>query len=810
MSYLQQTPDKRPPCCTYTGGVFLPNQANAAIIIPQFANVTMLSTPGGPIAPVSVPDCGSNPDLTPPACGSGPYPLVACGVGQINLDGNCYAPTGTTENDSVCQMRGFKGAQAWKSWHGRLAYTSHDQGDMPTELDSVVGEQTFEPIQPASDGVKYLTLSVSASYNFMYFGSNPPDTGSGSRVLSIDQHSGVTTASGSDSVTSGSSSLVIAGLASLYGIAISGESANDILIGRFFDIAIPDLGAGTLTSSNGGHHWVFEITDTFNGAAVPGIVVTLDVDAGTYVFQGYNELNGAWLIQETETLTYTATTISYSHTINPGWDGTNPRTLTMTGTLSNRYPYSALYADAVALLAQYNLLDHVTNPFRMDALTNSMPFFHYSEPNYPVGFSTAALVAGFIDPLATLYNGTMIGIPTPAGYAPYWQPNHTIYRFNGDGNDPLWTLSYGSFAPAWCKHCTEWLNEAQIENNYSGAFVRGDVTGVTVQKWAEGMLFSKESHDFARPCGAVDRAAIDQTTITCPGNPNGNPRWPSAPCYCDEPTKPCADPADPSVTNPWNDGTVKGDFISRSITFNSRDVGEANRINGAAAARVAYNLATPTDPNYPLPSIATVTVPRGGNILVNIGVTQQCACFKPCGPTVIVLTPNAEVGDVNIPFPAPASGDARYGVLQLADVRQWMTDPLWQAPVVPCALAATTVYIEDVTGACGHGLPSTDPTGEMAYVYYTRRYEEARASLPAIGSTTAPALPSSMLLGCMQSGNNWLGPQCDVPQLMVATINPPSTGGAVSFAPWAFLQNQLTYNCLDGTLSSDTFDDDDL
>ncbi len=183
--------------------------------------------------------------------------------------------------------------------------------------------------------------------------------------------------------------------------------------------------------------------------------------------------------------------------------------------------------------------------------------------------------------------------------------------------------------------------------------------------------------------------------------------------------------------------------------------------------RLAWNAG---NPGQPLPAIEDQTVPRGGSPVVNIAVSQQNV--RGCGPLVVVCTPNGESGSVSVGFPS-AAGDGRYGYLGWLGLRQWMTDPLWQAPAVPCAQRESTTYREDASGSCGLDPSLPRASGDMTIDYYTRPYEEALAALPS----GAPALPAGLRLGCVNLGTagapNWVGPDCDGP-------------AAIDFAPWAY------------------------
>ena len=588
-----------------------------------------------------------------------------------------------------------------------------------------------------------------------------------------------------------------------------------------------------VTSSNNGRHWEYHAHiwqgDDATGLLVESESCVVDFDAHTVEHYQYGQelVTNAWIALVHEKLTFGNTSFAYSKKIESydtgiqglsvatcppltadqlaamqkaGQTSTNALHLTKTvdftailedaynaGTASDAPSAGTLYGDAKYLLSQYDFADDVKNPWRMDTLTNAAPQLHFDEASMPVspmGQNTDP-AAVFTSPMT----GVVIGTPTPPGYAPFYQYRHegSIYGGTDEYGRPIWTRHYGEFAPGWCVHCSGWTNEREIEQNASGAFVRGGPNGVLeLQKWAEVLLFAKPSHNFARPCG-TDKT-LEQDQFRACSNGARPLRWPSAPCYCDEPTNTVCHGETPGSLNKWNDITKKGDFVTRLLSYNNRAFMDAQRVHDASVARAASNASNPPNDAWhfdsQLPPIGDVPVPAGP--LTGIDVADRCGSYVPCHPVVVTCTPNNDDGDISLAFPSPQM-DQRYGALAYADVRQWMTDPLWQPPAIPCGDEDEYVVMrEDVTGSCGTdpSLPTTVGEGLYTIRYYSRRYEEARATLPKIDGVTAPALPSSCVLG----------PYRDEPSF-------PSVTGARSFAPWAYWAKQLATGCQDGSVN---------
>jgi hypothetical protein len=267
-------------------------------------------------------------------------------------------------------------------------------------------------------------------------------------------------------------------------------------------------------------------------------------------------------------------------------------------------------------------------------------------------------------------------------------------------------------------------------------------------------------------------------TINCESNPNGSLRWPNAPSDCGD----------------GSDISKKGDFVTRTATFDYRAGGEylrlLNQSNNWFDSGVtcvcelssditsAPGFTAPPSPGpAPLPISTDPSAPAN---LANFQITQQRLPFNSNYLAVVFITPNGERSPNSLTLPVPATTiDVMYGSLAIRDVQQWMVDPLWQNPP-PESCDGNTFYMAD-NGSGGQAEPDLGYYGASEVIYYPVPYEEARVAPPA----GAPALPSGVLMGATNIGTadvpNWVGPLFGCPQ----------PGGENNFAPWVYYTTQL-------------------
>lgn len=217
----------------------------------------------------------------------------------------------------------------------------------------------------------------------------------------------------------------------------------------------------------------------------------------------------------------------------------------------------------------------------------------------------------------------------------------------------------------------------------------------------------------------------------------------------------------------WDNNQSRGDWCLMSWVYNFRDVGEANRLHGIYLEFI--------NPEIHCGTIADVPIPRPGPLVV-APVEQHGSDPLYCCRTIVMISPNPERRPEGTNWVLPRlTCDERYTTLGQIIPKQWMVDPLWQAPPAPCFQEDKDEWLEDD----GNGLfdhEEVDPISGEPYMvrYYPQRpWEEARAYTPR-PPTDPPGCP-------------------DLPPgtyLVMGSDNAPNPG-TCWFAPWViFLAEQ--------------------
>jgi len=343
------------------------------------------------------------------------------------------------------------------------------------------------------------------------------------------------------------------------------------------------------------------------------------------VFAGANIYSGA------SKLSYSDTLISWDFQVNKnGWnepeDAQNNTTGTYTShasiTLSDAWSLGDCVAMVNSLLANWDLSDDLQYPWRTDDNVNVSPLVMYNE----APFSVTPLVGPatdlnfgnpgpFIDPLSAQCDGTILGIPLPAGYSGYWNPAQKFYNFDGG---PTY---YGGFVPDGLPtNATNWTDNFVSASIPKGAFIAtggnlpGLCDGVFAQKWAEAK---------------------------CP--------------------------------IPSQDGQLHWTFTFRDWVFNFRDYQEVERMQGVLASCPGDNgngvtCSCNSIPDPGAPPQSSPGLPQGVR-------QQNCSDYTitpgPCGAGVLCISPNGETfpRGVTVGF-GTFNPDNRYGAFWQGDMQQ--------------------------------------------------------------------------------------------------------------------------------------------
>ena len=592
------------------------------------------------------------------SCGdtaAGIIELHACSGGQTAIADNCYSAGAGTVNSAFCRKLGFKNLAAGKYWHGRWGFTG-------------AGADGCSGYTASPGGTKYRTKAMTCTETSGTYSGGVYTTLATqitARTYTIGRYTGlVTETAKSDGGYTGP------------GYNGAQKAAQfDYACGTWADAGA--LGGPTVTVLNGG---------TVSGATVNSSSVS-------------------------------ATAIAFDVTILA--TGAFNRYV-VSVTLSDPYTSADVNTDLNGLLAAWDLADDTLYPWRQDGQCYLAPYVTYDEiqdldvNQFSLPADTFADTSGgrYVVPAT----GAIVGLPVPAGYGRYWDKTHITWINRDCGSGPFWDIHYiGAFAPDWCPNATQWFDEIQGGQGSAGAWAgypAGNAFSNKVIKvvWAETLNGFKPSHNYARPCGAVDAAYLDQTTATCSGGHLvGTPRFSSVPGSC---------PVPPASGYQWNDTSPKGDFIFKEWAYDYRDIAIT-------------------------PGLRATT---GG--FKTFTATQSCVTFIPCYPAVATITP-AGTGYTfpnAVNYTLPDLGiDEPLGCYWQARVEQWMIDPLWQVPSSACSAQTE----DDGTGTVGTYLPP---------------FEEARLAPPA----GAPAYPSGCgvnYTGYVSARNSGGGtiPECEPP-----------------------------------------------
>jgi hypothetical protein len=452
----------------------------------------------------------------------------------------------------------------------------------------------------------------------------------------------------------------------------------------------------------------------------------------------------------------------------------------MSATFSSPYTSADVNYDVDGMIDTWEqaVLNDAQYPWRVDAGWNrgplvtrnetaGMPMIHGVPGNYTSGSV----------PRPGRPAGDIIGLPNPAGYEPYFDFSHLtweLFDMTNDAGEQWRVTEYGEYCPPEYPCATQWLDNRQSQFIPAGPFASygafknpttyttvgcpiGEFPGLLKCAWFEVIMFAVPSHNFARPCGPTDKAAVnwDGDCLSTP-----TLRWPSVPCHCDDPTVTtgCESQPKPATEYVWNDRTRKGEYLFKSFSFDFRDWREAYADRAASwgmASREDCTGSTWT-PMNPIRYVENPawwegfwwegewilggdTIQSGSLWLKTATTTQACVEYSHCSPTVAYCAPSEYQfagNSVRHEWPALAC-DEGYGALWLGRIQQWTPDPLWRAPgtlqeIQRLCDSDCMQYLPD-DGSC---LPDDELLG-ICY-YPIAPFVESRNSLPP----GAPALPA--------------------------------------------------------------------
>jgi Fe-S cluster biogenesis protein NfuA len=677
------------------------------------------------------------------------------------------------ENLSRCFKLGFKNAQAAKAWHGYFGLYSYDPSGWtyPLDLGGACASCSFEPEHSTPDGTKYLSIAVTATYT-----STLGYSGECIRNMSVGRTTGVNTwdacSDSGDATGKAAAKGALDGVAGWPALWRSSDLVN-LFVELFY------IFSGTITGT-----YPTEASITYNDGLGTSYEASVSLSGGTFHHKQTDDASGSY-DQMNVDLTNTHCHWTLTTFRHHGMDPDVTEVTDFTADLSNAYTSAEVYGDVQTLLARIDMADDVKYQWRTDPYVSVAPLVTYDEVLSPVAPSWNE-DCDWVDPNTNgpdgnPRTGAVKGDLIDAGKDTFFDFDHLTwwmctsdlgdilwvdYKFGAPSGTPIdaWTTA-GDPTDTYVQGASQWTNNQQAAWLPNGAWIgmsgqTGDfgiqappdqlwgwAPGVlAAQKWAE-VKISRPSINFFRPCGA-DRDAIDQTTIACDSNPDGDLRWPDAWPICGRRlidskvdvgggvteitlattadylrTGDSVDFTDDAgavtVANKtvtvisatvfrftgaipagtyvkshgapgwyWDDDNSKGDCGYATWTHNYRDYQERARVvaqyTGPCGSCAA---AAPADATL-IRTAQTTWMPQS---VIAHTATAECLMPVPCCPSVLFIGPNPEVSGVDDfehsvikVFPVSFTSDQRYGAKWQGQWFQTMADPLWQAPHKAC------------------------------------------------------------------------------------------------------------------------------
>ena len=444
---------------------------------------------------------------------------------------------------SLCQKKGFKNVQAMRRWHGRYGYVANlGQGSVCIPFEDTDSEifpsPAFQPYTAAPPATKYCQITASASIvatNTFWTPSN--GTGSGSvtnRVVSINPLSGVITLE-ADGGMNANGFVTQAMMEALMEMANGNFSTFMAMFSGFktelwnqTDMFVTSYSSGVYSL-----HWVvnhgeypagmlaeeFSVSNGSCSRTMYGIISTPDCVASQ------------WGTISAETLTWDDSSVNYSLTQNDYPYSCGQTITTLSATLGNPNPSTAVLDDCATLRGQWNLFDDMEYPWRTDNGTGLAPLVTRNEVRGDVNLDVnVPYNVSWTDPNAPLFDGGILGAPFQAGYG--WRADGTydgVFDFRREnmvdcesgGTD---IQSYGHKTPVLTgipANCPQWTPDNLVALMPPGKWILygpvQDVNALWVPGlgvWTQGWRQIEDewpSYNFGRPAGA-DKFTYDETT----------------------------------------------------------------------------------------------------------------------------------------------------------------------------------------------------------------------------------------------------------------------------------------------------------
>lgn len=317
----------------------------------------------------------------------------ATGEGYETTAHNCLTLLpDRTKNLAICQKIGWKGVQARKFWHGRVPFTSWEDGDCTTE-----------EVDEAAPTTRYRSFTIEMWWEVQSWGCK--DGENGTKVTAGSSYARTTTIAKDSGLATSSN------CSKAFSVVYTGSSPP----------VCPDLSSQNESSAT------WNPLQTYKDDGSPAMPI--QVCGGEWV--GLNGEGGFidwydndWDVEKEESVT--ATAASYEITFTPkneeSWDVYIKCGVTLT--LGAEYDADALMEDIEAMLEEWDLTDDAVYPWRYDVSLTTCPLVTRNEvesarsPEFIFGPDDDCdeLDPILQDPNASYIDGSLRGAPFTDGY----------------------------------------------------------------------------------------------------------------------------------------------------------------------------------------------------------------------------------------------------------------------------------------------------------------------------------------------------------------------------------------------------------
>lgn len=318
-----------------------------------------------------------HPAHTKPPCG--PWLpnefLVACSAGEVRINLNCFEMLSGTKNLALCQKMGFKAVAARKVWHGRYGFDNKDSGVCPGGHSATADQTKYLRMRRSLTGTMWALISSDP------IEEDGPFTLNWVREYQVDRDTGIVT---------------------------EVECLDEWDGGEEWPMAVrTDYLDATPTCGTWGEDDPVQLPDLF-----------------TY---GVSNWEGSDIVVDNDTAKYTLYRKPPEIDDTAAWRGT----VTLTIELTEPYTAEELAQEVTDMLAEWDLADDKTYPWRIDKWTTINPLVSRDEVISPAtpdvtAYTDWGMCGSYVDPNDGLYTGDLLGKPFKSGTGAHGYPEAVI------------------------------------------------------------------------------------------------------------------------------------------------------------------------------------------------------------------------------------------------------------------------------------------------------------------------------------------------------------------------------------------------